>query len=1568
MTTSTKTPRRVARLIATIALFSVLGVVLLVTVALLSINLPPVSRFVAARVNSALAPTFRGQLELQRLGHVDLGGVEGAELTVKDPGGRTVLEARDIDVRLAVPSVVYGALFGGDTLQIPIERIEVESVSATLIDDGTGTPTLASAFEPRERQLETETGGGTALRIDMIAVRTIEVRGELASPGPIDVDLKDLEARLASEPRGLSLSVSELAIEARQVPVVERVRGRLTADVFMPAEPARAEPRSPAAEGEPNARARDVSTTSYALNPTPEEQRVRATFDGDVGGSSITLAAALLGERVDATLELPSIEPSTLQKLSPELAPKSASSLSAKLEGALDALTFRAEWKQGAARLEARGRVEGEEDRRIDARVNAANVNLAQLLREGPVTSIDLAVDTDLKLGERGGTGRYRVSTAGSSFEGKALPDVLVAGDVELPSEEPVLTRGTLDVTEPGANTRVEYYIRSQPDGVVAKVGAKTQLDRPERLRALTGVTALGELQLEARYDGLADRVDAHLEGQLRNVAHAQGTARRLDAKLTLGGPASEPVLSMLVTGRGVATQGRAFSTLRLSAGGTPERIDVVGSAAGKDPEWLELRATITPNAEPLLTRPVLRVKNRGHALRVAARGVSVGAERVRVDQLSLTGPGRAEASLVFGEQLERLSLRTEQLEVARVLAALGIRSELRSAILDIVANVETRGRKPQGHLSGDISKIQFGSLAASAHADLSLERGKVSGTAGLTLGRGGKTEISLSGFRIPDDPAAGIDLEDATGDVKVTGDLDLARAQALLPLLGVERGEGRVRYDVELKPAPAGGSPVLRAHLESRGLVLIGERADTEQEPTPSEARESTPWTLRGIDLALDASLEDQKAQAKGRLFDAAGDLLTFDAGLTGVEGTPDLTNPRALMRLPLRAAVRIPKRDLEKLPATIRPQDIEGLLALELDAEGTLADPRVRARATVDRFAPATNRRHRLALDLALDAEYDRRGGKLAMSAEKQSFAVFNVDSKWQGDLAALPAHTEGKSPVRLDMNARLDDFPVQIVPALRERHVRGDLSGNARLQGLGTDAQFELDLKTDGLKIDELTVDSLAANVRALGGKLSLRADIDGKGGRAHAQLETGLAWGDRLVPEVDQQLEGKLHSERLRLSALLPLVDESVSELDGELDADFTARIAGGMPRIEGRATLAKGVVQVPSIGQRFHDLQGEVTISPGSVVIDKVRGRGVSGGFEAEAKAQLDGLTPIAANAEMRIKEDDKLPLTLEGEAIGDAWGTIEMSYRHDEAAKLNDVRVNVTRLHIELPAAPPGGIQSLDQPEHIRVGYHRRDGDFVPVPLQPLEEPSPPSEYQTIVTVELGSVAVEKGEQANVVLQGKIKADVGQELDVRGKVETRRGKLDVSGKEFDIERGTITFTGGEPSDPIISAVARYDSPAGYTVYAEYTGTAERGKLTLRSEPALSQDEILTLLMFGTPDGSFGAGSGDNLSTAVSVAGSTAAQGLNAAISDITDLDVSARVDTSTGAPRPELVVQLTPRVTARVSQALGEPAPGQSPDRTFLTVDLRLGGTWSLSTTIGDRGASALDLIWRKRY
>jgi translocation and assembly module TamB len=1540
----------------------VLGVILLLALSLVSINLTPVSRLVSTKLNSILQPMFQGQLLVRRLGSIDFAGVSGAEVEVRDPAGRSVLVAQGVDLRLFWPAVAFHALTGSDPLEIPIERVAVQKLDLTVLDDGSGTPTLAHAFEPKEPKPPDASAASTSVRVALLAVAHTRIAGSLESVGPLDAELSDLRARLASDAHGLELGLENLDLEARGLPQVNRVSGTLAGELSLPAE---VEPTaSGAAVASSNSR---VQTDVHALRPLPE-RRVQLAFSGQVAGSPAAVRGRLEGEELVAELEAGELSPATLGQLVPALAARAPVALTAKLQGSLDNLGLEANLKQLQSRVSARGRLRRESgDTHASLRADASQVDLSQLLPDVPSTRIGLAATVDLDSDREGSHGRYRVVSSASSVAGEALPQSTLEGELQLPDARPLRTTGTLEIAEPGALTRVDYSALSGPGGVSGKLFSSTRLDHSARLRAQTGLDARGSLEVRANVDTGDEQVDADVALDLRDVRHPAVSASRVELYVSARGALEAPQLHVRADARRIRAAGRYLQRLWLSAQGTTDQASLRAQAVGTNPDRLELRALIAPRAPQQIQSLRLRVCSGADELQVGAASLGFAAGRLRVDRLTLDGPGHAEVSLRYGRELEQLDLQTQQLDAARLLRIAGIKSPLRSARADVQAHVSSRGGAASGRFVGDVRQIAFAELQGSLHADLGLERQQLNGDARLELTPGGTTLISLRDVRVPRGQA---ELQRASGEISLRGELELARIQSLLPFAGIERAEGQLRYDVKLDGAAQDGAPpAVRAHLESRSLVLVGQRTDIGQTTDAELARLTAPWSVRGIDLNLDASLERGTATVKGKIFDGQGDLVTWNGSWKELLPERGLAvSKQALLRAPFQVELRAPSRAIEQWPAMIRPNDIEGNLALALDADGTLADPRLRAHATLERFAAASERQRKAHLDVNLDAEYARAGGRVAATALRRTQPVLELDSHWTGDARRLGSGTDGKSPILAELELSLNEFPIGVVPLLQQHHVRGRLTGKARVKDFGKNASVELDLSTRELSVERLLVGEVHAALRSVQGKLELQSNVNGKAGQAEVRLSAPFAWGDRLLPTSDGQLDGALQTHALRLSALLPLVEGSLSELDGKLDSNFKASIRQGETQLTGQATLREGVLHMPSVGQRFTDIDARLSVSPGSVTIDEFKAKGVSGGFEGQARATLAGLIPTSAQASLKIKENKKLPLTVEGESLGDVWGNVEASYQHDAAAQTNTIDVKLDKVHVELPEAPPQGLQDLAQPEYIRVGYRRRDQDFVPIALQLLSEPSEPSEQKTIVVVDLGTVSVIKGQQARVDLTGKIQATLGDELDVQGKIETKRGQLDISGKTFDIERGTVAFTGGKPDDPTIGAVARYDSPAGYTVYAEYTGTASKGKLAMRSEPALSQDEIMTLLLFGTPDGSLGAGSSDSLSTAVSVAGGTAAQGLNRAISDITDLDVSARVDTSTGAPRPELVLQLTPRVAASVTEALGEPVPGQSPDRTFVTLDLRLANSWSFSTTVGDRGASAFDLIWRRRY
>jgi translocation and assembly module TamB len=395
-----------------------------------------------------------------------------------------------------------------------------------------------------------------------------------------------------------------------------------------------------------------------------------------------------------------------------------------------------------------------------------------------------------------------------------------------------------------------------------------------------------------------------------------------------------------------------------------------------------------------------------------------------------------------------------------------------------------------------------------------------------------------------------------------------------------------------------------------------------------------------------------------------------------------------------------------------------------------------------------------------------------------------------------------------------------------------------------------------------------------------------------------------------------------------------------------------------------------VVQAPGLGQRFSDIDARVALTGDELRLESLEAHGTTGRLTARGSAHLEGFDVRSAQGRVDIQKREALPITYEGAAMGDAWGTVEAKYQ--SSASQRELTIELPVLHLVMPESSGQNLQSLDPPKDVRVGVRQADGRFTVLPVQPLESeddaPKPGTAGPPLRTViRLGrDVTVERGRSAQVQLSGQLAIVSQAHTEVDGRIEVRGGKLDVSGKIFEIERGVATFEGDDAGNPTITATARWDAPE-YSVYAEYAGDLTTGRLKLHSEPPLSQNEIANLLMFGNPEGP-AAGSANTAALAVSVAGSTAVQGLNRVLDDFTQLQVSARIDTTSGSARPELVFQVSPRVSARVTRAIGAPAAGESPDRTFLTLELRLKRAWALSAVFGDHGGSALDVIWRHRY
>jgi translocation and assembly module TamB len=88
-----------------------------------------------------------------------------------------------------------------------------------------------------------------------------------------------------------------------------------------------------------------------------------------------------------------------------------------------------------------------------------------------------------------------------------------------------------------------------------------------------------------------------------------------------------------------------------------------------------------------------------------------------------------------------------------------------------------------------------------------------------------------------------------------------------------------------------------------------------------------------------------------------------------------------------------------------------------------------------------------------------------------------------------------------------------------------------------------------------------------------------------------------------------------------------------------------------------------------------------------------------------------------------------------------------------------------------------------------------------------------------------------------------------QDFVITGAANLVRGDYNFAGRRFELESGTIRFTGTTPVDPVLDIVA-VDDIAGIDASIRVRGTGLRPEISFASNPQLPEDELLSRILFG----------------------------------------------------------------------------------------------------------------------
>lgn len=1525
-------------------------VVLAVVGVLFSLRFAAVRGYVVTRVNGALGDAFKGRIVVHGIGSLGLGGIGGADAEIFDPAGHRVVDVHGLSARLSVPTIVWAALTSkNQPLTVRFDSLAVRHAEVTLIDDGTGSPTLADAFMPKKPSPPSK-GPGTIVILDRVDLDHLWAHGVVGGSPPLDVELKKALLALRTDDVQTAIELKHTALVARGLPAGADPVGELQASLNIPA-------------------------------AADKPLGARAHYAGRAASVPLVLDASYVDSKLEAKLEAKSIPPEAVAKQVPGLVLRSPASLSASAEGKMPNLHGSFVLGVGSGNVDGDFELSLKDDTTLKTNVRTHDFNLAEVSPSAPVSSLDLTLHAGVLAPKTGPiSGNFALSSQPSVILAEQLPGLSVNGTFASDSKtQQNRVEAHAEIAEPGAQTGIDATVL-QGKTTAIEFRSATQLSNPPRLKKLAALHSVqGELTTQGTYQVDSNAVNAQVRADLHGVRQADNRADRVKLEGSVAGVLPHPEANVRLGVQHALLGGQQVSDAQLAARGSLSRLALSGEITTQAPERHVHLSTYLSNDHGLLVdHPSVNFRQGKTDLNLSAQAVSVVEGHTSLRGLHLDGAGKADVSLELGNTLESVHAQTYDLDLASLWHLVDPSAPLKTGTATISASYERRAGTPHLRLTASSRDLTLGQVKeGSFAADLALDQGRLDGTANANLKRLGQVNFEFQELR-------GINLDHPdpariTGRFAADGQVQLKDLLALVPKdvqLPIARALGSLKYDLTVERAQAGpGLPALHVHVSTDKLQIAGTRTTKTPIETREEAIATAPLSVKGYDLNLDLKHEETGAtELVASVNDDHGKLVSLS-----VEGNSNPPLAAAADELanhwrdiPLSVKVVIPERKLQQLPVEVRPQGLNGLLSAEFGYDGTLDDPDVKLAGRIKRFRQMGNKRQEA--DLELNAGYKAARGKLTASVKAKDRDVATADVDFETALRDWLNQTEGKTPhVAASAHLAFDEFPLGLLPPAADQQVTGSLSGKLALENFGKDATLDANLDMASLKIANNELGRIRTTMTARGGKADAKLEVLGTDGTTTAEAHSGLDWGARLVPEIRMPADASLKARELRLAAFSPLMTSVFGEFDGRLNGDLNAHFHGGAPELDGHVDLRDGAAQVAAIGQRFDQMTARVSLESGKAKLEEFSARATAGKLRVTGEARFAGLDLTGADAKLRIAKNERLSLGLSGTELDQTWGAVDIAVRPGQAKGSQTLTVNLGEFHVHMPDTGSQSLQDLEPAKGVRVGTYQRDGGFVTLPLQPLKE-SDPSKNDNPMTVDVNlgnQLYFGQGDTTTIQLGGKLQIVLGEPMTLNGQIQVVGGKLDVSGKEFQVESGIVTFT-GEPANPTIVATAVWDAADDehHRVYAEATGTATDLKVNLRSEPPLTKDQVLSLIVTGTADGSLAGGnsSGGTAATAVGAVGGAATQGLNKALSNISDLDVSTRIDTSTGSARPEIVFQLSAKVSAQITRALGEPPPGAPPDLTFLTLNFRLKRNWSLSTLVGDRGESGLDLVWRKRY
>jgi autotransporter translocation and assembly factor TamB len=599
---------------------------------------------------------------------------------------------------------------------------------------------------------------------------------------------------------------------------------------------------------------------------------------------------------------------------------------------------------------------------------------------------------------------------------------------------------------------------------------------------------------------------------------------------------------------------------------------------------------------------------------------------------------------------------------------------------------------------------------------------------------------------------------------------------------------------------------------------------------------------------------------------------------------------------------------------------------------------------------------------------------GGSLALDLSEPT-------KQWQVDIPELRIErvdanttpgTSDPAAVRLTLRADGSDaMPSHIDLTLAEVEARtvrafapdlpitgGRISGHARVAWPPDQedwADIALDWATPGMS--GFTLDRIHWEAAGRPGWLESKGSLR-IAGQEPLSVRTSLpvAADGKTLPDAwptGAALDARL--DDLDLTLFVPWLELSprwARQLGGRASGRFAVVQTEREPEWSGALDIEEGRATIPLLGQSLRDFEAHVAFDAGAVTLDSMRVRAARGEATIDGRLELDfdaGL-PISAHLlfdEFSLSRSRLLQADLSGRV--DLDGTLE-------APRIRGA-LDLERAELRIPESRDPVLRE------IMLVAGRSDASLIEDQQEPRARIAERSDIE--LTLRVPRTTRIRGQGANLFVEGEVAAvqEPGQPLRFIGETNVANGTFVFQGKRFLVRRGRVRMAGDERGDPLldIEAVLPLRDILAFVIVE---GRLSDPIVRLRSEPARSEQDVLSYLLFGRPASEVEAAQGGAFSAAATaVVAGVAERELREMLGDAMFID-TIEIGANNAGETESLGVgrYIGPDVFIRYVHLLGD----KPADRA--EIEYRINSLFSIGSSASMTGDTGLDLIIRHDF